>query len=183
MNSSPQDPHQPQQWDYRQFNFAYPTRGALHDDPPVQFPLQQQQVQHTQYQPYPQQFPLQPAPYGPAQTSNTAANMNHNSDIPTHNPTNVDSPPPVSLPSAVKRKRATKTAITTPLPSAGSDSSDSENVSGEFGGTGTSACVGDSASPSKAPRLRGACTNCKKLKMKCNFRTSGIASPGLYLSV
>ncbi|KAJ6632450.1 hypothetical protein B0H10DRAFT_2206810 [Mycena sp. CBHHK59/15] len=146
--------HQPPQHDYQQhqFDFAYPAPGTTFDDLLAQFYPQQQQPQaQAQYPQYPASNPV---PSASTSHTNTAA--------PTANHTPVPAPAPAPSP---KRRRPAKAQKTATLPA--SDNSDSEQ---DFGG-GISVGMGGLgvASRGKGPRLPGACTYCKKLKMKCDF--------------
>ncbi|KAJ7139992.1 hypothetical protein C8R43DRAFT_601033 [Mycena crocata] len=172
----PQGHHQQQQHQLHHgqhgggFDFAYPAPGTSYDDLLAQFaqyPPQGQQ-QHVQYQQYEQ------AP--PQNTSNpgTSPSNGHNGA------------PSTSAPPNPKRKRtsAKKAAAPAPAPPASnsngySDNSDSEDGFGGFGGgAGISVGMGGLGVRSKGARLPGACTHCKKLKMKCDFGPGGDGGVG-----
>ncbi|KAJ6516841.1 hypothetical protein C8R47DRAFT_406527 [Mycena vitilis] len=167
------DPDQPQQqWDYQpQFDFTYPAPGVSYDELIAQYLPHQQQTQHHQNQQHMQQH-AQYAPYIPVQSTSN----------PTPNTTNTTAPnrtpdPPQS--SAPKRKRVAKKAAPAPQPSAYSDNSDSDDGYGGFNGSaGISVGMGGLGVRSNGARLPGACTHCKKLKMKCDFGPGGSGSPG-----
>ncbi|KAJ6510686.1 hypothetical protein C8R45DRAFT_921414 [Mycena sanguinolenta] len=176
------DPDQ-SQWDYQaqqQFEFAYPAPGPSYDELVAQFysqppPPPQPQQQHPQQQQRTQQYPAYPQPV--QSTSNGVPN-NHNSNpnITTTPNKHNDSPPPAATSSgpAPKRKRVAKKPAQAPQ-SVDSDNSDSDDGFGFSGGggAGISVGMGGLGVRSKGARLPGACTHCKKLKMKCDFGPGG----------
>ncbi|KAF8187951.1 hypothetical protein K438DRAFT_1834414 [Mycena galopus ATCC 62051] len=158
------DQHQ-QQWpgDYQQFDFAYPAPGASYEELCVQFYPQYQQ----QEAPQPQQHPQQPQQQAQYQYPTAQSTSDPNPNI-TAGPNNALAAPATPSGSAPKRKRTAKKAVPAPQSATYADNSDSED--------GFSLSGGGGAGISKAARLPGACTHCKKLKMKCDFRPGGSGS-------
>ncbi|KAJ7725204.1 hypothetical protein B0H16DRAFT_284443 [Mycena metata] len=168
------------QWDYpqqQQFDFAYPAPGVSYEELMAQYYPQQPQ-QNPQQHPQPVQHPVYPPVQSPNNrnpNSNTSPNANPNVRSST---ANTSPPPTTSSGSAPKRKRTAKKAAPVPQP-AYSDNSDSDDGFGTFGGgAGISVGMGGLGVRSKGARLPGACTHCKKLKMKCDFGPGGSGSPG-----
>ncbi|KAF7366045.1 hypothetical protein MVEN_00480700 [Mycena venus] len=172
------DQHQHQWGNYQQIDFAYPTPGASYDQLLAQFYSQQQQQQlqlaqqHVQY----------PA-YLPAQgTSDPNPNIHNPNPNITTSPSNNNNAPaaPTSSGSAREFKRAVKTATPALQFITYSDNSDSEDGVGVSGGgrARISVGMGGLGVRSKGVRRPGACTHCKKLKMKCDFGPGGRGNPG-----
>ncbi|KAF8177381.1 hypothetical protein K438DRAFT_1845777 [Mycena galopus ATCC 62051] len=166
------DQHQ-QQWpgDYQQFDFAYPAPGASYDELCAQFYPQHQQQQEAQQ---PQQHPQQPQQHAQYQYPTTQSTSDPNPNI-TNNALAAPATPSGSAP---KRKRTAKKAVPAPPSATYADNSDSEDgfsFSGG-GGAGISVGMGGLGVRGKAARLPGACTHCKKLKMKCDFGPGGSGS-------
>ncbi|KAF7318088.1 hypothetical protein HMN09_00316700 [Mycena chlorophos] len=148
------DPNEPQ-WHYpqhpqsapsqHQFNFAYPAPGTSYDELLAQF--------------YPNHAAAPPSkPQSPPRASASASASASAASASTSTP-------------APKRKRVAKKAAPAPAPSAGY--SDSESDDGFGGATGISVGMDGLGARSKGARLPGACTHCKKLKMKCDFGMDG----------
>ncbi|KAF7328787.1 hypothetical protein MVEN_02507600 [Mycena venus] len=174
------DQHQ-QQWNYQQFDFTYPAPGTSFDQLLAQYYPQQQQQQQQPQQP--QQHPQQPQQHVQYQYQAAPSTGDPNPNIPNPNITtspNNTATAATSSGSATKRKRTAKKPAPAPQSATYSDNSDSEDgfsFSGG-GGAGISVGMGGLGVRSKGARLPGACTHCKKLKMKCDFGPGRSGSPG-----
>ncbi|KAJ7773648.1 hypothetical protein DFH07DRAFT_767591 [Mycena maculata] len=173
-----------------QFDFSYPAPGASYDELLAEFYPQQTygypaaSTSTSQNSQLPASATgngyVQPSGSGGAGISRPTSNNTNSSSI--HNSTsnaslnktaNTPSPPRAAAGaggSAPKRKRVAKKAAPTPVPTY-SDNSDSEDGFGFSGGGGAGISVGMAGLGvrSRGARLPGACTHCKKLKMKCDF--------------
>ncbi|KAF7291885.1 hypothetical protein MIND_01213800 [Mycena indigotica] len=139
----------------QQFDFSYPAPGTSYEEL-----LAQYYPQHPSQYMRPNQIPPTP---------NTAAKPRQ--------PVQQRTPPQptaTASSSAPKRKRVAKKPAPVPASSAGYSDSDSEDGFGSYaGGAGISVGMGGLGVRSKGARLPGACTHCKKLKMKCEFAMDG----------
>ncbi|KAJ7485081.1 hypothetical protein B0H11DRAFT_1149991 [Mycena galericulata] len=153
---------------HAQFDFAYPAPGTSYDELLAQFYPQQQAYTAPTYQQQTQPQTQSYNPPVPSTSTSTAKNPNANGN--TNNTRDTSS----NTASAPKRKRVTKKAAPAPAPSY-SDNSDSDDGfsfgggSGGGGGAGISVGMAGLGVRSRGARLPGACTHCKKLKMKCDF--------------
>ncbi|KAJ7486494.1 hypothetical protein FB451DRAFT_1337421 [Mycena latifolia] len=143
------------------FDLPYPAPGASYDELIAQFdPQHHQQIQQAQQV---QQQIQQYAAYTPPSTSashSTLANGNTNANATSPNTSNATG-------SAPKRKRAVEKAAQPSTQSqaySDSDSDDGDGFSGDI-----SVGMGGLGVRSKSARSPGACTHCKKLKMKCEL--------------
>ncbi|KAJ7472027.1 hypothetical protein FB451DRAFT_1399313 [Mycena latifolia] len=184
--------HAPQQgWDYPQqqqqqqpqqgFDFAYPAPGASYDELLAEFyPQHHQQIQQAQQ--VQQQIQQQYTAYTPPSTAASQSTLANG-----HTGTNGNGASPTTSPSAnatgsaPKRKRVVKKAAPAPArqPSTQSQGySDSESDDGDGFSGGISVGMGGLGVRSKGARPPGACTHCKKLKMKCDFGPAPAGSGG-----
>ncbi|CAK5274670.1 unnamed protein product, partial [Mycena citricolor] len=178
------DPSDPQQWHYAaaqqqhqqgSFEFSYPPPNTSYDELLAQFYQAQAPSQapppppppHANPQ-YPRYTPPPDSAYHPVNKPANERPRSVNNAPPSSAPASDASPP--SSTSRSKRKRVAKRPPPPADPAYSDLSGDSDDGFVSYSGSAPiSVGMGGLGVRSKGARLPGACTHCKKLKMKCDF--------------